>query len=86
MERVFALLVLLNNAPAKGYSREEIFEQVFGYIDTLHPTAMAAHRKLERDLKFLEEVGFCIEKTPRRGNKPTYYRAVLVENFFKKVR
>lgn len=82
MERIFALLVLLNNAPSKGYSREEIFDQVPGYVDPLHPSAMASHRKLERDLKFLEDVGFCLDKSPRRGRIPMHYRVVLAENFF----
>jgi hypothetical protein len=76
IERVFRLLMLLNNAPDEGFSREEVFAQIGFYAadDTRRATA----RMFERDLAFLETLGFTIECI-RHSRKGATYRICHAE-------
>lgn len=77
IERVYSLLILLNNAPDEGFSREEVFAQI-GLYDT-NDTAKATTRMFEHDLAFLENLGFTIERI-RHGRKGATYRVLYAEH------
>ncbi len=74
IERVLLLLILLNTAPAEGYSREEIFAQI-----TLYDSKSAMARLFERDLAVLGKIGFTVERM-RKGRKGACYRIIHAEH------
>ncbi len=73
IERVLLLLILLNNVPAEGYAREEIFAQI-----PLYDAQRATARMFERDLAVLEKLGFAVERM-RKGRKGACYRIIHAE-------
>ena len=61
VERVFRLLLLLSNALDDGIDRAEIYVQIPAYAVSAEP-GRATARMLERDLAFLERLGFAVSK------------------------
>ena len=74
-ERIFLLLQFLT---ANECTRKEIFEHMASYynIDTAVPgeitVSRSASRMFERDIKFLEDLGFEIKKVRKRGQSVQY--------------
>ena len=74
VERVFALLILLNNH--EGLTREEIYEQVAGY----NVSEIASARMFERDIACLKRLGFNV--LIKRTNGPALYWIIQAEDMF----